>query len=356
MTLFVLQAVRAQSIFEFDYGIGSIIEHKNTLSHLIQAHPNYYQFSISKPSDTTSVWKKRFNYPDQGMSLIVQDFKNEILGQTIGLNYNTTFYLRKRNKANQLLIDLGLGLAYATNHFDFTDNNKNSVISTSIVYNQNVAINYLWQIKDGWALKTGLGFTHFSNASFKQPNNGINSVFLNFGINYNRSSDQFTYPEPQKPPLPDERKLHFGMVGKIGFHESYPSLGTQVVYEISPYLSKQIKPLGHLNMGLDLINSQADKTYADYLYISKIEHPDRILEEHKRVGLYLGYEQFFNKISCEADLGYYLYKKLDVYTDVYQNIKIKYHFKSSKIRVGLGLKLHLFRANYSTFEIQYQWF
>lgn len=357
LIVIISQNAGAQSIYEFDYGFGSVIAHKNTLSHLVLSHPNYYQFTVLKPSDTSRIWKRRFNYPDQGIGLIVQDFKNNLLGQTVGVNYHTTFYLRDRNKAGQFLLNMGLGLSYNTRPFDMENNNKNSVISSSIIYNQVITLNYQWQFSDNWFLKTGLGFTHFSNASFRQPNNGINSAFLNFGIKHHKTGNSLTYPKPQKPALPDVRKINYGITGKVGFHEPYPGLGTHVVYEINPFVSKQYFPMGNINAGIDFTFSQADKVYAEYLYVSKVENPERILENHNRIGLYLGYEQVFNNISCEADLGYYLYKKLDdTYTNMYENIKIKYKIKNTKFKVGLGLKLHLIKANFASLDLQYQCF
>ncbi|PIE48207.1 MAG: hypothetical protein CSA40_01480 [Flavobacteriales bacterium] len=342
------------SYWQYDMGYGSILEHKNGLSHLNTAHPAFYRLSYMTASDTTSRWKRRFNYPDQGFSIMVQDFHNSTLGQTIGLNYHTLFYLLNRNKQHQLMLDLGLGFAYATKTFDFETNHKNNVIGAPVTIAPQLSLVYRLPIRSHWAINSGLSFTHYSSASFKQPNSGINTVFIKFGASYKPQPKSFHYPGVQKPPLPESRPLHMGIVAKLGFHEAHPGLGTKFVYEISPYISKQIQPLGHLNLGMDFINSQADKTYADFLYTIMIENPNRTLQEHKRLGLYVGYEHFFNRISCEADLGYYLYKNMDHYMDVYQNIKIKYRFKQSNLRIGLGLKTHVFKANYSTIDIQYQ--
>ncbi|PID68884.1 MAG: hypothetical protein CR968_00560 [Flavobacteriia bacterium] len=343
------------SYWQYDMGYGSIIEHKNGLSHLNTAHPTLYRLSYITPSDTTSRWKRRFNYPDQGFSVMVQDFHNSTLGQTIGINYHTLFYLFNRNKQHQLMLDLGLGFAYATKTFNFETNYKNNVIGSPVTIAPQLSLLYRLPIRSHWAINSGFSFTHYSCASFKQPNNGINAVFIRLGASYRPRPEHILYPPSKKPPLPGNRTPHMGIVAKLGMHESYPGLGTKIVYEISPYISKQIQPLGHLNLGIDLINSQADKTYANYLYTAMIEEPNRTLNDHKRLGLYVGYEHFFNKISCEADLGYYLYKTMDHYMDTYQTLKIKYHLKQSDLRIGLGLRIHMFKANYSTIDIQYQW-
>ncbi len=343
--------------WQLNYGYGSVIKHKESMGHLVTRHPRLFQWSWSHPADTLSVWKKRFNYPDVGISIFQEQFRNDILGTVTGINYVTTHYLRNRNARHQFLLDIGVGFAYSNKPFDLQSNNKNNSISSSITFSQHLKLNYKTPLINHFSFQMGGTFVHFSNAGYKNPNNGINTVFMNLGLNYVPFENITVYPNKTKPNnLCQSTRWQTGVSFKMGLHESYPNIGTKPIYEISTFLSKKIKPLAHLLMGFDFINSKSDKRYAELIYVSRVENLDRTLSDHKRIGIYAGYEQFFDKISIEGDVGYYLYAPFDIHPDLYQKIEIKYHFPNSNFSTGLGLRLHFFRANYASAQLHYTLF
>ncbi len=67
--------------------------------------------------------------------------------------------------------------------------------------------------------------------------------------------------------------------------------------------------------------------------------------DFKRVGVFVGYELFINRISLEAQVGYYVYQPFKFDIPVYDRLGMKYYLgKEKKIYTGLSIKTHGFLA------------
>lgn len=347
-------AQETPAYWQLNMGYGSAIKHRESMGHLVTEHPYLFQLSWTKTSDTTTVWKKRFNYPDIGVTLSHERFRNETLGNVTGLSYFTNYYLLNRNNRNQLTAELGFGMSYTDSPFDFETNNQNNAMSSGFLYNQYLKFNYRHpQIYQGVGIQTGITFIHFSNASFKSPNNGINSVFLNIGLNFNPSSQEILYPNKKNYEIVNSKKpLSLSLKLGLGIHEVYPGLGTKPVYIGSALLSKPISNYSHVQTGIDFFASMAAKEYATFQYIAGYNQVDEIVD-YKQIGLIVGFEHYFKKLSLETQIGYYLYDPLHLNRTFYERLGVKYHFDNHPYSVGLGLKIHNFKADYTSLDFQY---
>lgn len=343
-----------QEIYQINTAYGSVFEHRNDIAHLITEHPILYQLSYSKTSDTLSAWKKHLNFPDIGISMIHQKFGNEMLGNLTGLTYFTNFYLLNRNATNQINLELGLGIAYTDSPMDPENNNQNNVLSSNLVYHQYLKCQYRRPfIFKRFGLQTGLTFTHFSNASFKSPNLGINSLFFNIGLNYMVQESKIVYPKKIKSmKFLKKQPLKYFISAKLGWHEVYSGLGSKPIYSLSAFVAKPYKTFSDFQLGLDYYNSQSEKQYAEFQYIAGFNNAKKIYD-HQQIGIFAGYKQYFDKFSLDAQIGYYLYNPLNLNMAVYE--KITFHYKlDDKFKLGLGIKIHNFRANHAALELQYQ--
>lgn len=337
------------------YSAGSSIKHKQSMGHLVTSHPQNLLLSWAKTSDTTTIWRKRFNYPDTGVTLLYQQFNNEKLGNMTAVSYFTSHYIRNRNAKNQFNIDTGFGLGVADTYFDFEKNNQNNAVSSRFIYNQYFKFNYRRpNIVKGLGLQTGITFTHFSNASFKNPNNGINSVFLNVGLIYQDKKENFDYPAKQKPvfdTLP--RHWHWNVSLKTGAHEIYPGLGTKPVISVGTFVNKRIKPMLDMQLGLEFTNSWAAQKQAEFVYYAQYSDKDYIAD-HKQIGIHAGVEQYFKLLSIDINVGMYLYDPLKLNEMYYERFGVYYNFKKIPFKTGLGLKVHQFKADYVNLDVRYQ--
>ncbi len=339
---------------DMSYAYGSVIKHKLNMGHLVTKRPHLYQLSWSKTSDTTSQWKKHFNYPDVGISLWHQNFENDILGQNIGLSYFTDHYLLNRNAKHQLNLVLGFGLSLFDTHFNFDTNNKNSSVSSALTYNQYLKIKYVSPIiLKHFSINTGITFSHFSNASFYNPNNGINSVFAHIGLQYIEKQNFFKYPSRVKSQKTDASKLQLATYLRLGYHETYPGLGTRPVGTLGFKGLKKIRKMASVQSGIELFCSLDAKEKANFMIKSGYNASTQY-KDFKKIGLFVGFEQFFDSISIDGNIGYYVYDPLKFEASIYEHLNMNYRFNHSRFSAGLGLKTHFFKADHAYFSIQYQ--
>ena len=93
----------------------------------------------------------------------------------------------------------------------------------------------------------------------------------------------------------------------------------------SAYIDKRISRKSAFQFGSDLYISPMLKDY----YELNLTIPQTDLEEtdsFSRVGLFVGYELFINKLSIEGQLGYYVKYPFEFNGRVYETLGLKRYF------------------------------
>jgi len=351
-------AQEKNSYWQVDYARGSIYKHKKIISRLYTERPDLISIGWHKTADKNSSWKERYNFPDWGLVLMNQQFHTEHLGNTTALNYTTTYYLRDRNAKNQFNIQLGFGGGYNTKPLDFDTNLLNVAMTSHMLFTQHLKINYLRpELFDKLGLHAGIYFTHFSNGSFKKPNLGINSIFLNLGLSYLDKKKDVIYERLEEKEKFEKQPIHFNISLHGGFHESKPGIGIKPVYYISGYTHKKIGYKSKLQFGFDFINSQSVKDFAEFWYLgNQNETENNQRPDHKELAIFGGHELIFNKLSLETQVGYYLYRPFNESAPIYQKVAFKHYLNSEKSAVSISMIIHYFEAEFICLGYHHQIF
>ncbi len=351
-----LVAQERGSYWDVDYGFGSILKHKKIIGHLVTEHPEVYSVSWFNTAPKES-WKKRYNYPDWGLTLIHQRFINPVLGSVTALNYSNNFYLLNRNNKNQFNLGMGLGFGYASNPLDFETNNQNVAISSDITFSVHLKLHYNYpNLYKNIGFHSGLMFTHFSNSSFKNPNFGINSVFVNAGLSYqSKWLEGRAYPPKEKATISKQNYLFFLNLD-ASVHEVKAGLGTRPILNFRAYVSKQFTPKTGAKLSLDYFHSWAYKNLSYFLHNVNTEYINRPLIDFRQFGVSAGHELYFDKWIFDTNIGYYLYNPLKKTPDLYQILGFRYKIENTKFRIGFMIKVHRFRADYTSLGLHYQIF
>ncbi len=350
----LLHAQENDTYWQMDYALGSILKHQTGIAHLITAHPESISVSWYKNASVNSTWKQRYNYPDSGIALYYQNFNNTTLGEVFAIQYQTIYYLLNRNAKNQLNFKFGVGLGYNTNPLDLNNNNQNVVMSSKIQFSESMKIEYKHPyLYKNFGVYTGLFLSHFSNASYKSPNSGINSLFINAGIEYRLSKSPIVYPEILEEEKQAKNPFQYNLSLFIGFHELKSGLGTKPVYVVAGHVSKRIGYKSGFQLGVDFFNSQAVKDLMNLRFHAQIEDSNPQIYDHKQIGIFGGHELFFDKLSFETLLGYYIYQPFDLNPSVYQKLGLNYYFKK-RLALNANLKVHNFKAEYAALGFHYQ--
>ena len=342
------QNLKDSEAIDVNYFSGNIIQHAPDLAHLITGHPESVLFSFSKKTHGNKEWESAYNFPDYGIYFLYQDFKNEFLGHNyaVGLHYN--FYFLNRN----LVLKVAEGIAMASNPHDNVTNSKNGAFGSKFLGNVNFGLNYKKDnIIDKFGLQAGFMFTHFSNARMKSPNSGINTFNINLGLNYNfdqianKPIDSTSFNRRFKQPI------KYTFVLRSGINESpIVGSGTHPFYHLSFFADKRLNRKSAIQFGAELFLTNS---FIDFIKYQSIAYPNLNLDpntDYKRVGVFVGHELFINRISLEAQIGYYVYQPYKYNIAIYDRLGMKYYL-TDKIFTGVGIKTHGFFAEAMEFAI-----
>jgi len=333
---------------EVNYYYGSILPHSQKIIHLITKHPEGLFLSLNQKTFGQKEWQSRLNYPDFGATLHYQNNKNETLGDMYGLFGHYNFYFLKRN----LQLRVGQGIAYNTNPYNKETNYRNIAYGSYFMPATFFMVNFqkenLWE---GFGFRTGMFLIHHSNGTIKTPNTSANTVGVNLGIHYT-----FDYKNKRvySPKISSDstftESIKYNFVFRTGIHEGHVGTGQYPFYTISGYADKRISRSSALQLGMDLFISMMLKNDIKYMASSFPEIAVDPNTDYKRIGLFVGYELFGNKLSFEGQLGGYVYDDYKAHTTLYQHLGLKYYFYKN-VFTGFGLKTHFSKAEAMDFWI-----
>jgi len=319
---------------------GNVIPHTSDLYHL-QGHPDGMMVSLLKQTHGKDEWHSAYNFPDYGVYFQYQNYNNNFLGKCYGVGALYNFYFFNRH----LELKVSQGIGYATNPYDKENNNKNKAFGSTFLSNTNFGLQYKKELLiDKLGIQAGVLFTHFSNGRTKTPNSGINTFLVNVGLNYDFSNSSKRTIETAAVKKNYSEAIKYNFVLRSGYNESaIIGSGLYPFYHASFFVDKRFNRKSALQIGTELFLTNSIKDYIKYMSNA---YPEMNLDpntDYKRVGLFTGYELFVNKISLEAQVGYYIYRPFKDDLIVYDRIGFKYHF-NPKIYSSFSVKTHLFYA------------
>jgi len=327
---------------------GTILEHNPDIAHLITGHPNGLILSYNRKTYGYEPWESRYNYPDWGFSFVYQNMKNEFLGDNYGLYAHYSFYFLKRH----LMFRIGQGIAYTTNPYDKEKNFINNAYGSDLLSATYVMLNYKKEnILKGFGLQAGISIIHYSNANFRAPNTSTNTFTFNIGANYfldYQNEPEFIASTENKK---FSEKIKYNFALRSGINESdIIDMGQYPFLIVSAYADKRLNRKSAIQVGVDVFFS---KFLKELIYFNAVAFPEFDVsgdEDWKRIGLFVGHELFINKMSFEAQLGYYVYYPYDFEGRVYNRIGLKRYF-GKKLFGAITLKSHGAKAEGVEFGI-----
>lgn len=328
--------------FEADYFYGNIYEHNPDIAHLITGHPSGLFLSFNNKTFGLEEWERQYNFPDWGFSFMYQDMKEPSLGENYGVYGHFNFYLLKRH----LMLSVGTGLSYNTNPFDSYDNFENNAYGSSVLSSTFLRLNYvknsLWK---GFGFQTGLFIVHYSNANLKAPNTSTNTLALNVGLNYQLDYENILDYSKERDGVNYSEKIKYNFIFRFGINESdVIGFGQHPFYVFSAFADKRLNYKSTVQVGVDLFISEFLKDIIKFNSIAFPEEGTTGDEDYKRVGVFVGHELKFNKISFVSQIGYYVYWPYEFENRVYLRLGLKRYFYKDRLFAVVTLKSHWAQA------------
>ncbi|MFZ0488993.1 MAG: acyloxyacyl hydrolase [Salegentibacter sp.] len=319
---FAQSSEKAHFLIDANYFYGTIAEHNPDLAHLITGHPTGLILSFNRKTFGEQQWESRYNFPDVGYTFTYQDLKNPSLGQNYGLYANMSFYFLHRF----LMLRIGQGLAMTSKPYDADENYRNKAYGSKILSSTFLMANFKKEnIFEGLGIQGGISLIHYSNADFRSPNASTNSFTFNLGMNYRLEDRDYPAYIPQGPREKYTEPVKFNFVLRGGVNtmgvigsKRYPFL------TITAFADKVLNHKSTLQAGAELFLSGAMKERIHYESVAFPLGETKGDEDAKRVGVFMGHQLTFHKLSVITQLGYYLYYPYDQYVErVYNRIGLR---------------------------------
>mgnify|MGYP002639347787 CR=1 FL=1 len=335
--------------FEADYFYGNILEHNSDIAHLITGHPEGLLLSFNNKTFGLKEWERQYNSPDWGFSFLYQDMKETSLGEHYGLYGHYNFYFLKRN----LMLTVGTGISYNTNPYDIYNNFEGNAYGSNFLSTTYLRVNYIREnIWKGFGLHAGFLFVHYSNGNIKAPNTSTNTVALNAGVTYQLDYENLPEYTKENDGLDYSEKIKYNIVFRSGINESdVIGLGQHPFYVFSGYADKRLNYKSSVQAGVDFFLTEFLKEFIKYRSIAYPEDGLTGDEDWKRVGVFIGHDLRFDKVSFVTQMGYYVYYPFDFEKRVYLRVGLKRHFYKDKIFAAVTLKSHWAQAEAIEFGI-----
>ncbi len=299
-----------------------------------------------------------------GASLIGKPASRGLLGSNYGIISSLDLSLFEIGET-RLLFSPGVGFTYATQTF-YTNNNL--IVGSHINVALQAGLKLETPLSTSTRIQAGIHFSHYSNASIKLPNDGLNNIFASLGlvrdIIYNGpASNKTTFGIDNKHSF--EFSLGVGRRGlvKTGLfkdpengknlfltdsaaHEKTPSH----LYHAAFYAgyNYRLNALLSLKAGTDLIYYPNTFSWSNFFntYEGRATSYD-----HFSMGLSLGTDLWLGRLAAMFNYGYYLHFNSFYPIHFYYTVGGKYYLTS---RMAFTAKIYSptgYEAHYANFGL-----
>ncbi|MTI31365.1 acyloxyacyl hydrolase [Xanthovirga aplysinae] len=329
---------------------GMILNISESVGHLIRSHPTGFEVYAHLNTYGNKPWEAYFNYPDLGFAINYVETHNPEIGQVISLFPYINFYFLRAGRF-QVYYHGGVGTGIATKPYERENNNKNTFISSRFNFTLQTRLGLKFLYSPRITLNTSLSLTHSSNGSYKSPNNGLNVVSVDLGLWYTFNSIKPYYKNPLSG-IPNTRKLRLNVVLAFGMKELDEDKGNKYPsYTLQTYGDLQINSSRAFHFGFDFFSNMAIKKR---IRLDPSLKSQKRLPDHKRIGLIIGHEVFFDQVSFVTQIGTYIYNPYKMGGElIYQRIRLKYNWKD-KYSISVALKAHRSKADNVEWGIAYR--
>ncbi len=328
---------------------GLLFAHRPTMSHLIKKRNTALEVEFSQQDNSKTAWSSLYRFPSRGFSVIYHDFGNrEVLGTSVALFRFTKFPLIQSNKWGFLDFRLGNGVAYITKKYNAFNNIKNIAIGSHINGFVNFSLAYTKRF-NRFYVGAGFDFSHFSNASLKMPNQGLNTLTASLTAGFELRQREVFNPNEFVDTLKNVRpknKWHFHFI--TGLKQNIPSFAESRTFGLAAIQGLYIVRVNRkwdAEFGVDVMYNEANR------WLNNVQ-PSPIFE-NIQAGGYVGMALTIYATQIYFGIGAYGLNINNPGGWIYDRIGARW-LVNDRFDLMLGIKAHFGIADYLEWGIGYR--
>lgn len=316
------------------YKYGALITHRPSIADEIRGkYPRALELQFLKRYSGNKPWHHHWEPASFGFSFSLYDLdQSEILGRAYALKLFFARDYLPAQKRQRLLFSLGTGLCLTPTVFDENENPLNSLISSKLNLLLSIALDYELALGKDMSLLVGIGIDHFSNAATKFPNTGINIPHAKAGLSYTLQKKAVSGGDMLNTPF-DKSGYFFPILTLARKSAGRQFDDNDWAYSLILQYVRRYSPRHAMIVSMDYMYNNT---------IRKIRNDPQAVQS--RIGLAAGWQLEFGRTAFFMQLGYYLYRPVDVDESLYHRIGLKQQIYRNLYLTSF-LKSHYFRAD-----------
>ncbi|OFX59104.1 MAG: hypothetical protein A2046_15055 [Bacteroidetes bacterium GWA2_30_7] len=336
------------SFIEPSFNYGFIMPHRPSMRYNIISHIPAFEIRLSKQQQGEKFWHQYYRFPQTGLGVYYASLENpKVLGHVYALYAFINIPIMRRNNYT-FNYEISSGAAYLDKPYDNSKNYYNVSIGSGLNFSFNFSFDYKLKLFKRLDLVNRINIKHFSNGAFKVPNQGINVISYNLGLNYKLNSNKPSFKRVELQKF--AKKNEFYAVISGGSKEiPPPEIRNYPTASLSVNLLRQISRQRKIGFGTDIFYDESLRT----TFINKKMDYKNI--EMFRGGIFLSHELVFSKVGIIVQSGVYYFSKLESDGLFYHRIGIRY-FMNNNFILNFALKSHFARADFIEFGVGYKIF
>lgn len=263
-------------------------------------------------------WHQRRRYPVIGIGVTYTNYGiDSIYGRAFSIFPNILIPLITGKKI-EWTIRIGDGFGYITGKYSRPvpfDTINNAIGSHANDYASFMS-DVRYHINDHWDVQAGINFSHISDASFHQPNLGVNLLGTHIGVKFFPVTASPKHIVRDLKPLRNRWLFQFRLtMAKVGANA--PNGPSYPVYLATAYASKRWRGKNKFFTGMD---------YSYHENIDAFLHNNNFVpigseSEHSyKMGIFAGNEFLLGKLGIVIQAGYYIKQAFQVQGALYEKI------------------------------------
>lgn len=342
--------VRKPFIIESRVHSGLNLPFYKALDYLIEDDLYAFDIAIRFPASGKDQWEKIFHYPATGIGYSWWTLGNdEILGHAHAIYGFMSFPLTSSNARFRTNIQISAGTAYLPRNFDLYNNHLNRAIGSPLNIYIRLGLDVRTKISPVSEIILEAGTSHFSNGKTSSPNYGINTGSISMGINYFFNKGNFILKDPEVPA--SDRRIIQTIQLSAGRKVYDNLLGNKYLSSTFSYNAERfVNPGGKAGLGADIFY---DGSIAEGLQEAGAK-PENSPEKLMRIGLHGSYALRYKRFHPGIQLGYYIYSKYTVLTNIYSKVALQYAL-TDNISASVSVRSHLGKADALEYGLGYTW-
>ena len=321
---------------DFSIENGAILGNDDEMSDQIVNSSYYNGLDIKlgfRKANKDDVYATVYRRPYIGLGWYSSTFNNADIGNPNALYFYLNFpFAFEGAKKFTFSYTAAFGLSYNFNPYDPVNNPTNVFVGS--YRNCYVHLGFManYKVAPRWLLNATLGFKHFSNGSFKQPNYGLNLIPFSLGVSY-RLNQQEVYLE--KTRIPEYKPHNLVNIAAIVGSKNYEIGGDNYLKAtLSVNFLRQINYKYRIGLGMDLFYSAESELRND--------SDKSAFSKSFSTAIVGSWEWALTKILyVPIGIGFYLSRnpENDEKTFYYERVGLRYRFLDHYF-AGLTIKAH----------------